>query len=255
MSAFTLKHAMIAVAAVCAGITFAAWQAPDSGKPAGTITFQPVKDTLPKSKRSYRYERSYTAQDLEKAMRELDIAMDKLDRDVMIDTGKLNVDIKLAFDEIAKIDFERIGVDIRKALNNINWTETKNAVKKSLDEAEIQLKEIDTRAIEKSVREATRNVNQNISLDIDGIVKSSLKHAKEGLRKAQKEIAELKEFTGTLEKDGLVNPKKGYRIEVKDKKLIINGQKQSDEINKKYSRFLDREDFSISTDAEGVYSV
>ena len=74
--------------------------------------------------------------------------------------------------------------------------------------------------------------------------------AKEGIREAKKHIAELKAFVDELDKDGLIDKDKSYKIQIKNKKLFINGKEQSAEVNKKYSKYLDKEDYSIERDED-----
>jgi hypothetical protein len=62
-----------------------------------------------------------------------------------------------------------------------------------------------------------------------------------GIARAKKEIALLKEFTEALEKDGLISKKKGYKIEIKDGEMYINGTKQSKEVNEKYKKYFKEE--------------
>jgi hypothetical protein len=82
-----------------------------------------------------------------------------------------------------------------------------------------------------------------------------MEHARTGLEKAKKEITLLKEFTSELEKDGLVDRKKGYTIEIKSGEMYINGVKQSKEVNDKYRKYFKDEDYTIKSDAEGAVRI
>jgi hypothetical protein len=73
--------------------------------------------------------------------------------------------------------------------------------------------------------------------------------AKESVEKAKKEMLEYKNFIDGLDKDGLIDKDKNYKIEYKNGELSINGKKQSAEVVKKYNSFLkDKKDFTIKKD-------
>ncbi len=53
-----------------------------------------------------------------------------------------------------------------------------------------------------------------------------------------------------LDKDGLIDKNKNYNIQVKNHKLYLNGKAQAEDVNKKYSKYLDEDDYSINKDAD-----
>ncbi|MDQ6756439.1 MAG: hypothetical protein M3004_05845 [Bacteroidota bacterium] len=61
---------------------------------------------------------------------------------------------------------------------------------------------------------------------------------------------DVKEMTTEMEKDGLINKKEGYNIEYKNKELLINGKKQSNEVTEKYRKYFKGEDFQIKRSKE-----
>ena len=65
----------------------------------------------------------------------------------------------------------------------------------------------------------------------------------------------MKEFTEGLEKDGLINRKKGFTLEIKNGELYINGTKQSKEVNDKYHKYFKDEDYSIKSDGDSISSI
>jgi hypothetical protein len=115
--------------------------------------------------------------------------------------------------------------------------------------------------IEKQIAHAKEQLNtEKISSHIDmekikRSVNEGLAKARTGIEKAKKELSLLKEFTETLEKDGLINKKKGYRIEIKKGELYINGTKQSKEVNDKYRKYFKDEDYTISSDGDDISSL
>ncbi len=59
-----------------------------------------------------------------------------------------------------------------------------------------------------------------------GDIDKALKDARRSLERSKEEMKNLKEFTDALEKEGLIDKSKAYKIEVKDGDLYINGKKQ-----------------------------
>ncbi len=77
------------------------------------------------------------------------------------------------------------------------------------------------------------------------------------MEKAKREMLNFKEFTNELEKDGLIDKKKGYKLQLKDGELYINGTKQSKEISDKYSKYYQgKNNFTINMsldDGDGAW--
>jgi hypothetical protein len=123
------------------------------------------------------------------------------------------------------------------------------------------MKEVDVKQIEKEIamaKESLANAKINAHIDIEKIneaVAKSLDGAKESIDKAKKELAKMKEFTETLEKDGLIDRKKGYRIEIKDNELFINGTKQSKETTDKYRKYFKEYDYTLRSDGDKITSL
>ncbi len=238
-------------------IIFAAWRS-DGGKKELSAPYTDEDTVRPRKKTTY-HRNDIRISDLDEAMRELDRAMVDMDKNIKFDMGKMDKEIKQALEEIKNIDFDKISKEINASLKEINWEKTRAEVNKALHEAEIKIKEVDM----KKVKEEMANMKENIDaqkilshIDVDAIkksVESGMSAARIGIEAAKKEIGLLKEFIDTLDKDGLIDKKKDYRIQVKDGELYINGTKQSKEINDKYKKYYkDRdEDFSITSDGEG----
>ncbi len=242
-------------------ILFAAWKTPDSAKPVSSFSFHYVKDTTAPDRKLHKGMRDYHADELDNVMKGLDKAMIDLDKNLNIDVAKMNMELKLAMEEVKKIDFAKINQQVQASIQKIDWEKTKNEVAKAMHNAEIKLKEVDMKKIEADIARAKEKLNKEkivAHIDMNNIrkeVSESLAKAKTGIEKAKKELTELKAFTNSLEKDGLIDKKKGYKIEVKDKKLFINGKEQPKEVNEKYSKYLDKEDFSISSEGESIAQI
>ena len=243
-----------------AALTFTAWKKPDSQLPVKTHFYADTQDTSTPRKRNYD-KKEYKVGDLDQAMKELDRAMVDMDKNLKIDFSKMDKELKAAMDEIKKVDFEKIGREVRESLKKVDWEKTRAEVDKAMREAEIQVKNIDKQQIEKQIEQAKASIEQaKISSRIDMTeikrkVEKSLEGAKLSIEKAKKEIAQMKDFTEALEKDGLINKQKGYKLEIKNGELYINGTKQSKEVNDKYRKYFKDEDYSISSDGSDVSSI
>ncbi|MEO8173692.1 MAG: hypothetical protein ABI581_11435 [Sediminibacterium sp.] len=242
-------------------ITIVAWKSNDT-IPARSQPRQSGEDTTPTSKKVYsRKDRDYRVGDLDKAMRELDQVMVEMNNNMKIDFNKMDKEMKLAMDELKKVDFEKISHDVATSLKSIDWDKTKVEVEKAMREVDMKLKEVDMTKIKKEIEKAQESVNAaKISSHIDmnkikESVEKGLEGAREGIARAKKELALLKEFTETLEKDGLISKKKGYKIEIKDGEMYINGTKQSKEVNDKYRKYFKEDDYTLRSDGEGISSI
>ncbi|MDE3252849.1 MAG: hypothetical protein KGO92_08575 [Bacteroidota bacterium] len=235
-----------------AALTFLAWKRTDY-IPNPSKTDQPSDTTRPSKKQHTN--KDYRVGDLDKAMKDLDQAQLEMNKNMHFDMSNMEKEINQAMEQVKKINFDKISEEVTASLKNINWDKTRAEVDKAMREAEIQMKKIDISKEMEKAKENLKSAKMNINMDeIKKTVEKSMAAARVGIEKAKKEIAQLKEFTENLEKDGLIDTKKGYRIEIKKGELYINGTKQSKEISDKYRKyFKDHEDdFSISSDGEGI---
>ncbi|MCW3088141.1 MAG: hypothetical protein JWQ78_1527 [Sediminibacterium sp.] len=247
-----------------AAITFTAWKIPGFASPANNFSPGFENDTTPAKKRpsdKWGDKRDYKIGDLDQAMKDLDKAMVDLDKNMKIDFGKMEKEMKLAMEEIRKIDFEKIGHEVEASLKKVDWDKARVEVDKALREAEIRIREVDLKKMEKEIARAKDELSAekiNAHLDIEKIRKSvdeGMAKAKLGLEKAKKELTLLKEFTESLEKDGLISKKKGYKIEIRNGEMYINGTQQSKEVNDKYRKYFKEEDYTIRSDGDNISSL
>lgn len=242
------KKWLAAGSLLAVAITFCAWRAADKG-------FQDRQgfsagDTTPA--RKYRSNDNFRSRDLDHAIQDVDRAMLELDVDI---DAQVKKELKRAMAEIKKIDFDKIGKDISVSLSKVNWDATQREVALAMEQASREIKNIDMKEVANNIDKAMSKLDMqelmnNIDVDIIGnSVAAGLSAAKLGLEKARTELARYKDFVHDLEKDGLIDRKKGYSIKVKDGELFINGTRQPREIQDKYSDFLKGKDFSISDDA------
>ena len=258
MKPINLKWYALA-AALVAIITSTAWKSAGSVQPVKPFTMRHVEDTTaPRKKIMEKKERDYKISEVDQAMKELDKAMVDMDKNIKIDFSKMDKEIKLAMDEIKKIDFEKIGREVEASLKEVNWEKTRAEVDKALIEAEVKIKEVDMKKIRKELEAVKENINIDkikSHIDIEKIQKSvheGLAKARTGIESAKKELGLLKEFTEALEKDGLISKKKGYKINIKNNEMYINGAKQSQEVNEKYRKYFKDGNYTLSSDGDEI---
>ena len=258
MKAINFKWYAVAATFV-AIITSTPWKSAGSVKPVKPFTIWHNEDTTaPRKKIIEKKERDYTINEVDQAMKELDKAMVTMDKNIKIDFSKMDKEIKLAMDEIKKIDFEKIGREVETSLKEINWEKTRAEVDKALINAEVKIKEVDMKKIRKeleAVKESIHIEKIKSHIDMEKIqrsVQEGLSKAKSGIENAKKELSLLKEFTEALEKDGLISKKKGYKIDIKNNGMYINGSKQSQEVNEKYRKYFKDGNYTISSDGDEI---
>jgi hypothetical protein len=245
-----------------AAITFTAWKPDGSTQPVKPFTIRHAYDedtTLPRKKTTGKNE--YRIGDLDQAMKELDRAMVDMDKNLNIDFSKMDKEMKMAMEEIKKIDFNQIAREVEASLKKVDWEKTRVEVDKALREVQMNIKEVDVKKIQQELEKVQENLKAEklgSHIDMEKIKRTvdvSLAHARTGIENAKKELALLKEFTESLEKDGLINKKKGFKIEIRNGEMYINGAKQSKEVNDRYRKYFKEEDYSISSDGEERSSI
>ena len=252
-----IKNYSLAVLAL-AVITLSSWKSGGSSLPVKPFSIHSQADTTPSHKKDRK---EYRVGDLDQAMKELDRAMANMDRNMKMDFSKMDRELKVAMEEIKKIDFEKISHEVEAELRKVNWDETRSEIKKAMREAQKEINEIDMKEIKKEIEKAQSEVSkEKISAHIDmqkikESVNKGLAGARISIEKAKKELSQLKEFTESLEKDGLINRKKGYKVEIKDNELYINGTKQPKEVNEKYKKYFKDENFTLRSDGEEITSL
>ncbi|MCE3282218.1 MAG: hypothetical protein K0Q66_955 [Chitinophagaceae bacterium] len=201
----------------------------------------------------------HRVKDFDQAMKELEEAMRKLEVEMKkVDGAKIEKEIKEA---MSKVDMKKIEAEIKAAMEKVDWNKIRVDVDKAMKEAEVEMKKIDFGKIEKEMEQLKlelKEIDLDIKIDAEKIrkeVEEGMKKGKEGKEKAMAEVKLLKEFTDELEKDGLIDKKKGYKVEVKDGELYINGTKQSKETTEKYRKYFKKDNFSISTDGDTIITI
>jgi hypothetical protein len=208
-----------------------------------------------------QHDKYLTDKDLDKinaAMEKLDEEMERLDDKIK----KMDLDkVQKTVDEaMQKIDFKKMNRQLEQSMKQLDHQKLQREMKETMarvekvdmprikiemDRARRQLEREHTQFNSEHVKEQLRDARKH--------AEEGMKHARESMEKAREELRGMRDFTNELQKDGLIDKKKGYKIELKSGELYINDQKQPKEVNDKYRKYHKKENFTIKTDAdEGV---
>jgi hypothetical protein len=197
--------------------------------------------------------------DFDQAMRELEEAMKKLDVEMKkFDGAKLEKEIR---ESMSKVDWKKMQEEIKASMDKIEWKKMQVHVDKAMKEAELNIRNIDMGKMEEKMKEMQEKLSReqlNIKIDGEKIrkqVEEGMKKARVGIEKAKEEIKLMQDFTDELQKDGLIDKKKGYKIQVKDGELYINGEKQSRQTSNKYRKYYRKDNFTINTDGDSIITL
>ncbi|HWB24601.1 MAG TPA: hypothetical protein VG738_03935 [Chitinophagaceae bacterium] len=163
---------------------------------------------------------------------------------------------------LASINFEEIGRQAKEAVDKIDWQQIKTTVDNSIREAQKQVQNIDWDAIRQQVKDATDKIDskefkeQFNSANLQKIIDDAMQKVNDGLKNINPEISKWKDFTDELEKDGLIDKSKGYKIEWDDDgELFINGKKQSKETADKFRQYFKKGGYTIKHDGDDTESL
>jgi hypothetical protein len=188
--------------------------------------------------------------DLDETMKGLDIQMKKLDEQMKkLDFSKMEKDINSA---IAKIDAEKISKEIEASMAKIDWKKMELEMKQAMEEVK-NIDKVKIKAEMEKVKADLAKQKFDIKIDAEKInkdVKEAMENAKASIGKAKAEIKQMKEFTDELQKDGLIDKSKAYKIQVKDNELYINDKKQPKEVNDKYRKYFKKDNYTIQSDGK-----
>ena len=274
-----LKQLPIALSVSALVITTAAWQ----GQPGKTTHI--TTDTIPNKNKKIK-DIDDALDQIEKSKQELDRTLQSKDWDKemkdALDKVHFDADkMKLQIDEAMKnIDAKKIQEEINNAMKNVDFEKMKTELQQNLDKVDMQqvkdeitkaMKQIDAEKIKADVNASISKIDMGkIKLELDKVknidfkemdenlkkmrpeIEKSMQTAKESIEKAKKEMLEYKSFIDGLDQDGLINKRENYRIEYKNGELIINGKRQSADVETKYNGFLKgKKDFTIKKDDDG----
>jgi hypothetical protein len=276
---FWLKQLPIALSVSALVITAAAWQ----GQPGKTAHI--TTDTIPNKNKKIK-DIDDALDQIEKSKQELDRTLQSKDWDKemkdALDKVHFDADkMKLQIDEAMKnIDTKKIQEEINNAMKNVDFEKMKVELKENMDKIDVKemkdeiakaMKQIDAEKIKADINTSIAKIDMDkLKVELDKVkdidfkeieenikkmrpeIEKSMQTAKESIEKAKKEMLEYKNFINGLDKDGLIDKDKNYKIEYKNGELTINGKKQSDDVVKKYNSFLKgKKDFTIKKDDDG----
>lgn len=180
---------------------------------------------------------------LDEQMKQLDLQMKNLDIQMKnLNMSKFENEIEEA---IKKVDVEKISEQIEEAMKDINWEKINNQVEN------MKVTKLEMAEVAKEMKQVKANLEKQkarIKLNTGKIredIETAMKNAKRSMEAAKEELRTMKEFTDALEKDGLIDKSKAYKIEAKNGELYIDGKKQSKETSDKYRRYYRKSDFTI----------
>ena len=200
-------------------------------------------DTSTSGKRN-RDRADWSFDKLAEQINQLEMQMKNLDNQMKnLDMSKFQIE---ADEAIKTVDFEKIAAQVDEANKNINWENINNEVAKNLNVSKLKLVEVkkEMERVKANFEKQKAHIKINTG-EIKANIEKAMKNAKISMEGAKEELRNMKEFTNELEKDGLINKSKAYKIEVKEGELYIDGKKQSKEISDKYRHHYGKSDFTI----------
>ncbi len=186
--------------------------------------------------------------DLAQIQREVEVSLKAVDMD------KIRKEVDMA---IKNIDMDKMLADVTASLKNIT-SEVKQAdiekaiaeATKEIENAKLELKEIDKEALNKEIQNAKKEI-EKAKIEIEKIdLDKIINEAKEEINNAKAELNLIKEMFIEMEKDGLINAKKGFTVVYKNKELIIDGKKQPANVTDKYRRYFKKDHFKMTIEKE-----
>ncbi len=197
-----------------------------------------------------RYLRVGDLYKIETAIRNLEVQMEKLNKQMnKMDFNKVQKEVN---DAMQKVDFDKIERHINESLKKIDYEKMKKDIKESVVQAESFDRMKAQMEMTKAQLESQRTNMALNSKEFKVNVDKAMRNAKEAMVKAREELQNMKEFTNQLEKDGLINKSKYYKIEVKSGELYINDKKETKEVNDKYRKYYRKDNFIINLNEEGI---
>lgn len=197
-----------------------------------------------------------------------------------VEATAANID-ELIENAMDKVDWKVLGKEINDSMDAVDWSVIKKELKEALKESDAAIKgatkelTIVRKGAGKTRIEAQQELNNSqkvVAITRDEQVKSineahrEIEKAHVEIVKAQKRIAEAQKeiaiaqarvaqgsttyashdkILDAMQKDGLINRNKGYKIEKKGNELYIDGIKQSKEVYKKYEPMMDENNITI----------
>jgi hypothetical protein len=260
---FKNQKPIVIVVMLAAAITAVAWQNkaeqpkkvyPDTISIDGGDTLEPRKRIS--SANEFRLD------ELDATMRDLESNMKRLNEQLKsLNFEKIDKQIQSS---MAAIDFEKMNKEMKMAMKNIDMKKMHEDVDRTMLDVESKMKKIDLSKMKEEMKSLHNKLNsEEFKMKFDGEkirksveegmekAKIGMEKAKEGMEKARTEMKFMTDLTNELEKDGWINKKGGYKVQLKDGMLFINGKEQSKETTEKYNKYYkEKKNFSISVNGD-----
>ncbi len=268
MKQFILKHkknlAGIFAILLIGGITVSFQDSPFAySKFSVQEEYEPYRsctDTVPERNAMTMKEFDKLQLDLDKSLLQVNDELKKMDfskiqNDIEaslknVNMEKIKKDVELS---LKSIDIDKMMAEVSNSLKNINLTyneaEIERAMvqaKKEIDKAKSEINNINKEEIKrelaqagKEIEKARKEINK---MDLDKI----MSEATESINKAKTDLNLTKDMFMEMGKEGLIDSKKGFTIEYKNKELYIDGRKQPENVTDKYRKYFKKEDFKIT---------
>lgn len=235
------RQFVVAAALLCLTVITLSWQTDNNKqkRPGNNEQYTGADTTEPKQRNNNQDEPSL--KDFDDVMKELDVQMQHLN----LDMQQLNKQLK---EQLSQIDAEKISRQVAEELKKVDFDEIRNTVDKSLRVAQEQVKNINMDKLKLQMEDLQQKIN---SKDFQKQIDDAMRKATEGIERAKKEMQDLKDFTDQLQKEGLIDKKKGYSIEWKNGgDLYINGKKQPAEVSERYKKFYKKDGWRIEVNGD-----
>jgi hypothetical protein len=200
---------------------------------------------------------------IEEAQKNIDFEKIRLQTELaakQIDMEKISREVQ---ESLKKIDFEKIQKEVNESLKNAYAHVDADKIKKELEQARLEVeKELKNKDWEKEL-EAVKKLNSEEfrkqmdqakeamekarkELDMEKLdLKEKMKGAWGEIEKAKEEFKGYQEMIYSMEKDGLLSTKSDYTIKYKEGNLLINGQKQPQQVLDKYKKYFKKNNVTI----------
>lgn len=192
--------------------------------------------------------------DIDKEFRRAQAEFERAFREV--DANKIRLEFEKA---MAQSNVEKMEKEWKESLSRMDFNKLKKELGEHLSETELSkmqaefneaMKKVDLEKMkvemEKMKSENMKEMEQQLERagrelrEIKPKMEADLKKAKHDIEKAKQEIREYKAFTESLEKDGLISRDKGFTLDYREGKLLINGSPAPSSVYTQYASFLEK---------------
>lgn len=150
----------------------------------------------------------------------------------------------------AQVENKVKGILKEKGLNSVDIQIDKQSQDilfglKAVDQEQLLQGAGDSATITKDIAGEKRNKSDTTRKPKTGSQDSDIKIPKNELPQWKKDLALMTELTTALEKEGLVDNRKAYKLEIKDGEFYINDKKQPKEITDKFRKYFRDDNYTI----------